>query len=831
MRERRLFYIAFILLVLLTALPVWTAAQSIVTTLDFRPPGVQNQVGLDYRIAVVESTGLVYIGTAPGYGEEVGVINPTKNTLMATIPVPTGGSNFTLVRPNQATKLVYLRVANMIAVVDGRPASPTFHKALSPLTFSDVVQSFAIDESSGLMYVTVQSRVSIVDVNPGSGTFHQVLREVLLPQNALAQGVAVNPVTHKAYVGVTGGGVDGVHVFDGTNLNLIPGTVGAFGVIVNENANLIYATANGNRLNAIDGATDSLLALIDMPGTINSVNFDMRMAVNRVTGRVYVRSNESPAPDKLMVVDGKRSSSTFNTVLAAIEVGRWGYSVAVDESLNRVITNSFWDLRTFIVDGSTNTVMRVIPSMQTPSDVALNRVTHRAYVANQLNSVQVIDVANNRLMATVTTATELGGAVINPANHLLYFALTTGTSGMRTVDKNGNLGTVTGFPTTAGRYLFTAINRNTNRIYVQNSGANVSGDAEVPGFVSVVSGKKVIANVTSGNQPFGLAVNETTNKIYSVDAGLGAVLPHSITVIDGATNATLQADVSAFPAARQFCCGVTGVNETTNKIYFTDGPYLAVLDGLTNVAKRLPSSLVPVANFIVSKTLNRIYVASRDANLLHVLDGASDTEIATLSMDSPGALAVNETTGRIYVANEATKSVTVMDGATNAILATIVVGALPAALAVNEIANRIYVYNSGDSSVAFINGATNSVEATLALPSLPVTIVADPAVARVYALENNGNGQLFILSDTAGTLTALRQSIVSATTGNPIVRLSMLVKFGVAELALARGNTRAGVIALQSLEDQVQSQRGKTLTNAEADNIKVLIDAVIASVS
>ena len=87
------------------------------------------------------------------------------------------------------------------------------------------------------------------------------------------------------------------------------------------------------------------------------------------------------------------------------------------------------------------------------------------------------------------------------------------------------------------------------------------------------------------------------------------------------------------------------------------------------------------------------------------------------------------------------------------------------------------------------------------------------------------------MSDTVGTLAALKQAIVSATAGNPIVRLSMLVKFGVAELALARGNTGAGVIALKSLEDQVQSQRGKALTNAEADNIQALIDAVIASVS
>jgi DNA-binding beta-propeller fold protein YncE len=157
-------------------------------------------------------------------------------------------------------------------------------------------------------------------------------------------------------------------------------------------------------------------------------------------------------------------------------------------------------------------------------------------------------------------------------------------------------------------------------------------------------------------------------------------------------------------------------------------------------------------------------------------------------------------------------------------------------LAINELANRVYVYSGENQSVYFINGANNTVETTLALPSLPfsnraVSIVADAGVARVYVLEVNGNGRLFILSDTGGTLAALKQAIISATAGDPIVRLSMLAKFGLAQTALARNNIQAGVIALQSLEHETESQRGKTLTNAEADKILALTDAVIASVS
>jgi hypothetical protein len=154
---KRARFIAVIFTALLLSLLSVSPAdgQSIVRTLDFRPPHVQNQVGGDYRVAVVESTGLVYVGTTAMYGEEVGVIDPVKKALVKTISVPTNGSYFTLARANQTTKLVYFRLfnSNLIAVVDGRPSSPTFNQALPALDFTDYVQYLAIDESAGLMYV------------------------------------------------------------------------------------------------------------------------------------------------------------------------------------------------------------------------------------------------------------------------------------------------------------------------------------------------------------------------------------------------------------------------------------------------------------------------------------------------------------------------------------------------------------------------------------------------------------------------------------------------------------------------------------------------------
>ena len=84
-------------------------------------------------------------------------------------------------------------------------------------------------------------------------------------------------------------------------------------------------------------------------------------------------------------------------------------------------------------------------------------------------------------------------------------------------------------------------------------------------FVSVVlllaahplQAQYVTATVPAGTDPFALAVNEVTNKIYVANQGSS-----NVTVIDGATNSTTTVtDPNAnFPFA-------VAVNPVTNKIY------------------------------------------------------------------------------------------------------------------------------------------------------------------------------------------------------------------------------------------------------------------------
>ena len=835
-------------------LAISAAAQSVVNTTIFTPPGITNNVGFDFEVAVVESTGLVYVGTTGAYGSDVGVIDPSTNTLISAVALPTNAIlDFAIA--NQTTGLIYFRdqLSSTIVVIDGRPTSPTFNQALPSLNLlPGLVTSFALDETRGLLYVinqggipTVFRQVTIIDVNPASATFHQVLDNVLFPPNVSGNGLAVNSATNEIYVGLSGGG-GGLYVLNGAtrSLSLVAGSGGApiVGVVVNESANLIYATrspGNLNQLIAVDGATHTTLATIAMPEAVGSGALGERLAMNADTGRVYLLSSNASAPDKVIVVDGNRASPSFNTVLAAIGVGRRGAGLAVDESLNRVVAASFIDKSTSIIDASSNTVIATIPSTQIPSDVALNRVTHRAYVTNQLNLVQAINVGANSLEATIVTAAEASRGVVSPANHLFYVGRTAVTTDVQLFDKDGIGGTVAGLPHDSGRYVFLALNANTNRIYAENQSANLSGTSFLPGFISVIDGSTnaVIANVEVGNQPFGLALNQVTNKVYVSNAGLpGLPGGRGITVIDGATNAAVSADTSAFPTDAAFAGEVT-VNEASNKVYFQlqgGAPTtIGVLDGSTNVATPLPSSLGPVRFIRVNKVLNRVYIVT-PTGLLHVLDGATDTEIATLVIGLLANIAVDETTGRVFVTNSAQNMVSVFDGTNNSFVAQIAVGSGPRGVSVNEMTNRVYVGNQDDKTLTIIDGQSLTVKTTLALTLEPNHLSVDPALSRVYvstidAKERTG---IVVISDAAGTGDALRRALVAATAGAPPgIRNSLMASLDGAQASLAQGNLGAAINKLQALANKVEAQRGKALTNADADRILALISTLVNSVS
>ncbi len=83
--------------------------------------------------------------------------------------------------------------------------------------------------------------------------------------------------------------------------------------------------------------------------------------------------------------------------------------------------------------------------------------------------------------------------------------------------------------------------------------------------------------------------------------------------------------------------------------------------------------------------------------------------LATVNVENGPGVAVNPGTNRIYVANFVSNNVSVIDGATNSVVATVSMGNGPESVAVNPGTNRIYVANFVSNNISVIDGATNSV--------------------------------------------------------------------------------------------------------------------------
>ena len=224
-------------------------------------------------------------------------------------------------------------------------------------------------------------------------------------------------------------------------------------VVVNEAQNLVYVTAAGNLLFAVDGANDSPLALLTMPGSVTNNLFERRIAIHNATGRVYVRSADFPAPSRLIIVDGKRTSPTFNTIVAQLTLGREDGSgdIAVDQSGNRVVVTSNSDFQTAVINALTDTVVNTVPAVMTRFRIGINPVNHRAFVTGGVGFIQAIDLATGALQSTIGTGAEVLFPLFDPTTHVAYVPSTTTSSTVGRYDESGALGSVTGLPHGVGR--------------------------------------------------------------------------------------------------------------------------------------------------------------------------------------------------------------------------------------------------------------------------------------------------------------------------------------------------------------------------------------------
>ena len=315
-----------------------------------------------------------------------------------------------------------------------------------------------------------------------------------------------------------------------------------------------------------------------------------------------------------------------------------------------------------------------------------------------------------------------------------------------------------------------AVNIVTNKVYVANLGGTIT-------VIDVATnGVKELTTGVSGAHCSAVAIDPVMNLIYVTDGGAavsGSPGAPYVTVIDGSNDSVI-ANVQVGTSPR----GIA-VNTVTHLIYVTNysSNNVSVIDGSNKasiaVAATLTAGVNPYAVAVNSVT-NFVYVGNQGNNTITIIDGSVNSPRYTLSESgtSPAAVAVNPITNTIYLANGLSKNVAVIQGATTttppSVIALLTAGADPSALAVNPITNLIYVANGGDTSATVVDGGTNTSEQLL-----------NSTGQQSYALSLNVlTNKVYVTNGTSASVTVIdgnnpRSPAVSFKVGNQPIGLAV----------------------------------------------------------
>ena len=191
-------------------------------------------------------------------------------------------------------------------------------------------------------------------------------------------------------------------------------------------------------------------------------------------------------------------------------------------------------------------------------------------------------------------------------------------------------------------------------------------------------------------------------------------------------------------------------NPQNSRVYSAnyDSDNVTVIDGVTDsVVATVAAGNFPAA-LCYNPTNNKVYCANTGYASVTVIDGTTDSVIATVAVgDHPYVLCYNPTNNKVYCANDVSDSVAVIDGATDSVVAALPVGSRPRVLCHNSSNNKVYCANWLGNDVTVIDGATNSVAATIRVGAMPTALAWNPVQNRVYVANNRG-ASISVLRDS-----------------------------------------------------------------------------------
>ncbi len=245
-------------------------------------------------------------------------------------------------------------------------------------------------------------------------------------------------------------------------------------------------------------------------------------------------------------------------------------------------------------------------------------------------------------------------------------------------------------------------------VYIANSGSNT---------VSVLNpGNTVIANISVGSNPTGVAVNSNGTEVYVTNQG-----SNTVSVINPADN-MVTATINVGLAPQGVAVSPTGPKTGFVYVANFDSGTVSVINTSNSVVATVNVGTNPegVAVSPVGTKAGDVYVTNNDSGTVSVIN-TSNAVTATINLGAtsgPNGVAVSPAgpeAGYIYVADGnfavGNGNVSVINPANNSVVATITAGPDPRGVAINPTGTDVYVANfQTPSSVTVINTATDGTD-------------------------------------------------------------------------------------------------------------------------
>lgn len=319
-----------------------------------------------------------------------------------------------------------------------------------------------------------------------------------------------------------------------------------------------------------------------------------------------------------------------------------------------------------------------------------------------------------------------------------------------------------------------AFNPTTQNVYAAVTGERVAEGESTEGKVKagiVVLDAKTLEQVnkiaTGETKPFGLAINNQSQKLYAVDTIKGQVAVYAVD--SGKEVALIESTGDESKHLRQAV-----VDEQHNKIYVSavggmerDGKVgpksgIWVIDGATDQLESV--ILAPVtsaAGLALDADQQRLYVSDLSKNDIAEIDLKTQKVLRTfasaeISKDTQTDayntinLEIDTKNNILYAINQKSGGVTLINLKDGKILSSVKTGNGALSAAINPKSGDLYVANRGDGTVSVIDGKSHFVTAHLATGTHPQTVIIDPKTGQVY-VSNKAKGKGRSADKTAPT--------------------------------------------------------------------------------